>query len=92
MKDKKLIRLTEADIHKIVKESVNKVLNEDDITQQGALLGNRSTLQPKDVNFVNYQPTDRIGVIMSSLSQLWKMDKEYTLEIINRALGTNFSI
>ena len=26
--DKKLIRLTESDIHKIVKESVNKILNE----------------------------------------------------------------
>ena len=26
--DKKLIRLTESDLHKIVKESVNKILNE----------------------------------------------------------------
>lgn len=27
--DKKLIRLTESDLHRIVKESVNRVLNED---------------------------------------------------------------
>ena len=29
MKNKKLIRLTESDLHRIVKRSVNKVLNED---------------------------------------------------------------
>ena len=29
MNNKKLIRLTEADLHRIVKESVNKALNED---------------------------------------------------------------
>ena len=28
MKNKKLIRLTESDLHRIVRESVNKVLNE----------------------------------------------------------------
>lgn len=31
MNNKKLIRLTEADLHRIVKESVNKVLNEIDM-------------------------------------------------------------
>lgn len=32
MNSKKLIRLTEVDLHRIVKESVNKVLNEIDDT------------------------------------------------------------
>ena len=31
MKNKKLIRLTESDLHRIVKESVNKILNETNI-------------------------------------------------------------
>lgn len=33
--DKKIIRLTESDLHKIVKESVTKILNEDSFWTEG---------------------------------------------------------
>ena len=35
MNNKKLIRLTEADLHRIVKESVNKILNESSVATRG---------------------------------------------------------
>ena len=38
MKNKKLIRLTETDLHRIVKESVNKVLNEIGDTPKGQFM------------------------------------------------------
>ena len=43
--NKKLIRLTESDLHRIVKESVNKVLNEIGDTPRGQYHLGRSTMR-----------------------------------------------
>ena len=46
--DKKLIRLTETDLHRIVKESVNKILNEIGDTAKGQYMLGR--LQGRQIN------------------------------------------
>ena len=43
--NKKLIRLTESDLHRIVRESVNKVLNEIGDTQRGQYHLGRATMR-----------------------------------------------
>ena len=59
MNSKKLIRLTEVDLHRIVKESVNKVLNEIDDTpawwyQLGRLGKMDTTIYGDDKGVTNY--------------------------------------
>ena len=47
MNNKKLIRLTEADLHRIVNESVNKVLNEIGDTQRGQYMMGRAAYRSR---------------------------------------------
>ena len=61
---KKLIRLTESDLHRIVKESANKVLREN---------------ETQNLGIYNYDPTDydelnmKIKAIMSKVSEIRNM-------------------
>ena len=62
--NKKLIRLTESDLHKIVKESVNKILKESEginVNKWGGSPKMRAFRQPKGVDFGVLEIGDRIS-------------------------------
>ncbi len=73
---KKLIRLTESDLHRIVKESANKVLREN---------------ETQNLGIYNYDPTDydelnmKIKAIMSKVSEIRNMIKDISTSQIDVA-------
>ena len=73
---KRRIRLTEGDLHRIVKESVKRVLKEDDTQNLG---------------IYNYDPTDydelnmKIKAIMSKVSEIRKMIEDISTSQIDVA-------
>ena len=57
--NKKLIRLTESDLHRIVRESVNKVLNEIGDTKRGQYHFGRASM--RRFNMGDYDKAGEIG-------------------------------
>jgi hypothetical protein len=67
MKKKQLIRLTEGDLHRVIKESVNKILLENDFSNDNKL----------DLFFKKWEELTEFGV-----TYLNKKDKEYVIDRI----------
>ena len=76
--NKKLIRLTESDLHRIVRESVNKVLNEIGDTKRGQYHLGRASM--RRFNMGDY---DKAGEIGRYAEKKRVNDPDYGLESAN---------
>ena len=81
--NKKLIRLTESDLHRIVKESVNKILNENPLFDPPFYTGGREPNWPR-----RYQTPREMFIELSKYGKV-HCDREKTYDILVPQKGIN---